>query len=157
MTEYKLITKNQISQIVETSSLVLVTGVFDLLHLGHMYFLDQAKKQAGEGCKLLVIVLNDANVKSRKGEDRPIFSEKERAQGLAYLDSVDYVMVWNQKWEDLRNFVLEIKPKFLAVVEGDSGIENKRQHIESVGGKLLVIPQLANYSTSSIISQFTTK
>ncbi len=69
-------------------SVVLAAGVFDLLHLGHVRFLEEAKKAGGEGSELVVIVARDRTVEKRKGE-KPVMSENQRRALVEALKVVD--------------------------------------------------------------------
>lgn len=135
------------------SSTALVTGSFDILHLGHLRFLSLAKQSVTKKTKLVVVVLGDAEITRRKGPNRPVFKLHERIEALSYLRSVDYIIPWEQPWEELRDFVTINKPAYLALVKGDPGFENKIKHIESVGGKAIVIEPLPGISTSAIINK----
>lgn len=132
---------------------VFVTGTFDLLHIGHVTFLNQAKALVGEQGKLIVAVLSDHEVQRRKAPGRPIFKQEERLQILKSLCAVDQVILWDKPWEQLRSYILELKPDYLAVVEGDPGLDNKKAQIEKAGGKLVVFPKIDGYSTSEIINR----
>ena len=77
----------------------------------------------------------------------------ERCEALSYLKPVDYIIPWEDDWRELREFVLELKPKILAVVEGDNGIDNKKMHIEKTGGKLIILRKEGEYSTSALIEK----
>lgn len=148
----KQITYSQATEIINKNKTILVTGSFDILHVGHVHFLKWAKEQVGQDGKLLVIALDDKNIRERKGPDRPVFSQTDRLDMLAALECVDYVMVWDKEWQLLREFVAESTPTYLAVVEGDPGLNNKRQVIEASGGELKVFPKQSEHSTSKIVN-----
>ena len=74
----------------QKKTIVLVGGCFDILHIGHVRFLQQAKKTADV---LMVFLENDSKVKQIKGENRPFFNQRERACMLVSLISVDYVVL----------------------------------------------------------------
>jgi len=135
-----------------SGELTFVTGVFDLIHLGHMRMLSKARN-LNPDAKLVLAVLSDENVKERKGPLRPIIGLGERCEALSYLKPVDYIIPWEDDWRELREFVLELKPKILAVVEGDNGIDNKKMHIEKTGGKLIILRKEGEYSTSALIEK----
>lgn len=145
----KVVTTEQALKI--TTPVVFVTGSFDLLHQGHEYFLRKAKGIVGDSGSLLVAVLSDNDIKVRKGESRPILDQNSRVKSVSDLIEVDYVIPWENKWEELKDFVIELKPKYLAVVEGDPGLENKQNVITSIGGEMVVFPRLKGYSTTRII------
>lgn len=131
-------------------TLVLVGGCFDILHLGHIKFLEKAKKA---GDSLFIALESDNNVKRRKGEDRPINSQKERAGILASLRPVDYVILL----PDMRGFdayfdlVKKIGPNLIAVTQNDYHLKEKRQQAQKIGAKVLVVtPFLKTNSTTKI-------
>lgn len=148
----KIITPEKSIEIFNKEDIVLVTGSFDILHLGHFQFLEQAKSTEKDA-KLIVVVLSDAQIRRRKGESRPVFKLDDRVKALSYLEVIDYIIAWDQDWEELRDFVREVKPNVLAVVDGDPGIDNKRKVIEEVGGRLEIVRKQNPYSTSHIFSK----
>ena len=132
-------------------SVVLVGGCFDLLHYGHVKFLEKAK-EAGD---ILVVALeNDQKIKRLKGENRPIHSQKQRAEILSALKCVDFIICLplmnnNQDYFDL---VKKIKPDVIAITEDDPQFKNKKKQAEMVSGKIKsVINHLNVSSTSEII------
>lgn len=133
----------------EGKKTVLVGGVFDILHYGHLKFLQAAKK---EGDVLIVALESDINVRRRKGEKRPLHSEQARAEMLAAVEYVDYVIVLPEMHtKDYYKMVEQLKPDVIAVTENDPQIANKRQQAESVGGKLkAVTPRLPTPSTTQL-------
>jgi FAD synthetase len=102
---------------------VLASGTFDLLHLGHVRFLEEAKKAGGKDSELLVIVARDSTVKARKGK-KPIMPEDQRRALVESLKVVDEAILG---WEDFSiNKVIErIKPDVIAVGHDQDGIENE--------------------------------
>lgn len=145
----KIITKEQLLAIKEP--VTLVTGSFDILHLGHMHYLDLSK-QANPQNLLVVIAISDKDINQRKGKNRPIFSLRERVGAVAHLAAVDFVVGWDQPWQGLRDLVLELKPAMMTVVDGDPGLEDKRKFVESYGGEITSIEKQGDYSSSNIIT-----
>lgn len=134
----------------KNQTITLAGGVFDILHYGHLKFLKAAKKQ---GDLLIVALECDQNVKRQKGKQRPINPENIRAEILAALEVVDYVLILPQMRTDQDYFKLvqKLKPDVVAVTESDPQIENKRKQAESVGGKLVVVtPKLPVSSTTQL-------
>jgi len=130
--------------------IVLVNGVFDLLHSGHISFLRNAKSK---GDILIVATNSDASVKKYKGNSRPILSEKYRAIALASLFFVDYITVFN---EDKALKIIEtIKPNIL--VKGiyyDAGrVDEETDLMNKLGGKVVKINHPIKLSTSQIIDK----
>lgn len=119
-------------------SIVLVGGVFDILHFGHIRFLEEAKRQ---GDMLLVALEPDLKVTRLKGPGRPIHDQNIRAHMVAALECVDYVFILpvlttNQEYESM---VKMIRPTVIGVTEQDPLHEEKRKQAETIGGKLVVV------------------
>lgn len=129
--------------------LVFSNGVFDLLHVGHLRYLSQARA-LGDA---LAIGLNaDACVKRLKGEKRPILPEAERAELLAGLACVDYVCLFSE--DDPRELIKAVVPSIL-VKGGDWPLEKilGRDTVEAAGGKVLSLPFVEGRSTTSIVQE----
>ncbi len=129
--------------------LVLVGGCFDLLHYGHVRFLEEAKKL---GDILIVALESDENVRRMKGEGRPIHTQKQRKEMLEALSFVDEVIAlppisMDQEYADL---VKSIKPHVIAVTEGDPIVEKKKSHAEAIAAQLVIIPKIPTPSTSQL-------
>ena len=103
--------------------IVLASGTFDLLHLGHVRFLEEAKKAGGKNAELVVIVARDSTVKARKGK-KPIMPEDQRRALVESLKVVDEAILG---WEDFRidKVIERIKPDVIAVGHDQDGIENE--------------------------------
>jgi len=129
--------------------IVLTGGCFDILHVGHVRFLSEAKKM---GDCLVVLLENDKNVKKLKGKNRPVFIQKERAEMLSALGSVDLVVLLPTMENDCDylNLVMKVKPDIIAVTENDPHVEKKKLQAEIVGGELRVIPFVKTLSTSAL-------
>lgn len=149
----KIITSDKILKIFGKKSdkkTVLIGGCFDILHLGHIRFLKEAKKL---GDILIVLLESDGKIKKMKGEGRPVNSQKARAEMLEALRDVDLVILLpeNMKDTDYDVLVKKIKPDFIAVTKSDPGLENKKRSAKIVGAKVKsVVNRLKNYSTSKI-------
>jgi rfaE bifunctional protein nucleotidyltransferase chain/domain len=129
--------------------IVLTGGCFDILHIGHVRFLSEAKKM---GDYLVVLLENDRTVKRLKGKKRPVFIQKERAEMLAALGSVDLVVLLPtmESDQEYSNLILKIKPDIIAVTENDPRIEKKRDQARRVGGQLKVISHKKALSSSTL-------
>lgn len=92
---------------------VLASGVFDLLHLGHVRFLEEAKKAGGANAKLVVVVARDATVEEKKGK-KPVMSEYQRCALVASLKVVDQAMLGYKDF-DMGKVLEEIRPDIVAV------------------------------------------
>lgn len=122
-------------------------GCFDLLHRGHVRYLAAARGLAD----LLVVGVNgDASVRSLKGPDRPILPAAERAEILAGLAAVDYVLVFDEP--DPGRVIAALLPDLL-VKGGDWPPEQivGREAVESRGGRVLSLPYVDGTSTSAVI------
>lgn len=137
------------------NQLVWVSGVFDLLHFGHVQFLREAKAL---GKNLLVVTHSDKYVKLVKGDNRPYHNENERAEILSELISVDYVCIWDG-WENITDFALQIKPSIFAITQKSyDHSQNKKWDGSSweeitaqINAKLVKIDIHKNYSSSNFI------
>jgi D-glycero-beta-D-manno-heptose 1-phosphate adenylyltransferase len=129
--------------------LVFTNGCFDLLHPGHVRYLEQARAL---GDALVVALNSDRSVRAIKGEGRPILSQRERAEVLAALESVDYVTVFDE--ETPRELVAALLPDIL-VKGGDWPVEQivGREEVEAAGGKVLSLPYVEGSSTTDIIER----
>lgn len=131
---------------------VLAGGCFDILHPGHLKFLEAAKKQ---GEVLIVALESDENIRRLKGKNRPVNPQNVRAKNLASLSFVDYIILLPELKtdKDYTNLVLKIKPEVIAVTKNDPRIKKKKSQAELVGAKVIpVIPYLKEYSTTKILN-----
>ena len=104
-------------------SIVLASGTFDLLHLGHVRFLEEAKKAGGEDAELIVIVVRDSAVRDRKGK-KPIMPEDQRRALVESLKVVDEAILG---WEDfsIDKVIEKLNPDVIAVGHDQDGIEQE--------------------------------
>lgn len=130
--------------------IVIVGGFFDILHLGHIRFLEKAK-EAGD--VLMVLLESDETAKKIKGKNRPINNQEARAEMLTALKSVDYVITLprmknNNEYDKL---ITQIKPKVFATTENDPNGMHKERQAKLIGGKIMyVIGKISNQSTSRL-------
>jgi rfaE bifunctional protein nucleotidyltransferase chain/domain len=130
-------------------SIVFTNGVFDLLHPGHVRYLEEARAL---GDLLIVGVNADASVKRNKGADRPITPEHERAEVLAALACVDRVVVFPE--DTPANVIRTIQPDIL--VKGADWPADQivgRDTVEARGGRVVLVPVEQGYSTTSIVAR----
>ena len=131
--------------------LVVTNGCFDLLHVGHVTYLETARK---EGDALLVGVNSDRAVRELKGADRPINEEMDRAIVLAGLQSVDAVCIFAER--SAQRFLAVAQPDVYAK-GGDYTLEtlnqDERQIVEQAGGKILIIPFVPEKSTTALLKK----
>jgi len=148
----KILNITEILKAMRSYDCSLVTGSFDIVHLGHLRFLSKAKNLYPKN-KLVCVLLSNKSIQERKGIGRPVFDEKYRAEFLSFLDAVDYVSIWDKDWQALREFVQSAKPSVYITNSDDTGLDNKRSFIESYGGKFITLKKDDTYSTSSIIKK----
>ena len=131
----------------EGKKVVFTNGCFDILHRGHIDYLEKAKKLG----HILIVGLNsDESVKKIKGENRPIVPQDDRALVLSALNCVDYICIFDQ--ETPEELIKELIPDVL-VKGGDWEKENivGRKIVEENGGKVLTLPEVEGRSTQKII------
>jgi len=102
---------------------VLASGTFDLLHFGHVKYLEEAKKAGGENAQLVVIVARDSTVEKRKGK-RPVMPEDQRRSLVESLKVVDEALLGYEKF-DISKVVEKIGPDIIAVGHDQDGIERE--------------------------------
>ena len=133
--------------------LVFTNGVFDLLHIGHVRYLAQAR---GLGDALLVAINSDRSVRELKGNDRPLINESERAEILAALRQVDFVTIF----DDLspRALIAHLLPDVL-VKGGDYELDeiHGREEVEAAGGEVVALPFVEGASTTALIERMRRK
>jgi len=129
--------------------IVLTGGCFDILHIGHVRFLSEAKRM---GDYLVVLLESDRNVKKLKGRDRPVFIQKERAEMLSSIRNIDLIVLLPtmQNDSDYLNLVMKIKPDIIAVTENDPHFEKKRWQAEKAGATLKTVSLTKTFSTSKL-------
>ena len=151
----KVLTRDQLAPLLCTAQtqgkrIVFTNGCFDLMHIGHTRYL-QAAKDLGD---LLVVGVNsDASVKIlNKAPDRPIVSDAQRAEVIAALGCVDYVILFNEP--DPHSLIAALQPDVL-VKGGDWPVERivGREIVEARGGIVKTIPLVPNISTTSLIQR----
>ena len=128
---------------------VFTNGCFDLLHLGHVEYLEQAKSLGD----VLVVGLNtDDSVRRLKGSGRPLVGEGDRARVLAGLASIDAVTLFGE--DTPLEFLAQLLPDVM-VKGGDYTVAEivGRQVVEAAGGTVTVVPFVGNYSTSALFER----
>jgi rfaE bifunctional protein nucleotidyltransferase chain/domain len=131
----------------EGKSLVFTNGVFDLLHPGHVRYLQAARR---EGDALIVGVNSDRSVRAIKGPERPLVPEAERAELVAALACVDAVVIFDE--DDPALVIDRLRPSVL-VKGADWPVDQivGRQRVEADGGRVVRVPFADSHSTSAII------
>lgn len=151
----KVMTRDQLAPLLLTARaqgkrIVFTNGCFDLMHVGHTRYL-QAAKDLGD---LLVVGINsDESVRSlNKAPDRPIVSELQRAEVVAALGCIDYVILFDEP--DPQGLIAALQPDVL-VKGGDWAVERivGREIVEARGGVVRTIPLVPGVSTTSLIER----
>ena len=132
---------------------VLVGGCFDLIHFGHLKFLEKAKEQ---GDFLIVALESDEFIKKHK-KKQPVHQQSERAEILSNLNMIDLILLLplfktNNDYFDL---VKKVSPRIIAVTVGDQQLENKKKQAIEIGAEVKeVVTNLKNFSTRNIAKVF---
>jgi glycerol-3-phosphate cytidylyltransferase len=129
--------------------IITTNGAFDILHVGHTRAL-AASKELGD--VLIVGISSDSSVKKYKSKNRPIISEKDRAEMVAALESTDYVTIFSET--DPKKFLSIVKPD-VHTKSGDYTVEQLLETplVRKNGGTVVIIPYLKGKSTTSIIER----
>ena len=133
--------------------IVCTIGSWDMLHIGHLRYLNAAKSH---GDILIVGVDSDRGIKSYKGPLRPIIPEKERAEMLSYQSCVDYVTLVDDidkagNWQ--YGIIKDLPIDVFVAVEGNSYTEEQKKVIKKLCGEISVIPRQALSTSSTDIVQ----
>ena len=128
---------------------VFTNGCFDILHVGHIDYLNKARRS---GDALIVALNSDASVRGIKGKGRPINKQADRAKVLAALYFVDYVTIFGSRTPE--KLIKMLKPDIL-VKGSDWKVKDivGADFVKSYGGKVLRIPFVNGYSTTSVIDK----
>ena len=129
--------------------IAFTNGCFDILHVGHVRYLREAKKTAD----ILILALNnDTSVRSIKGEKRPLVCDEERAEVLAALEFIDFVTIFPELTP--LELITYLKPDIL--IKGGDWPEEKvvgREEVKKWGGTVIIIPEVAGKSTTNIVEK----
>ena len=131
--------------------IVLAGGCFDILHIGHITFLERAKKA---GDVLFVLLEADESIRQIKGENRPINSQENRARILAAIGVVDDVILLSPhlKNQDYDRLIMQLKPAIIATTQGDLKRQFKERQASLVAAEIIdVIDVINDQSTSRLI------
>ncbi|MDO8482051.1 MAG: adenylyltransferase/cytidyltransferase family protein [bacterium] len=141
----------KIARAAKKSGLTVVStnGCFDILHIGHVRNLKTAKSY---GDMLVVGVNSDSSVRRNKGNSRPIIPERERAEVVASLKSVDAVFIFDENTPDA--WIKKLKPDVHAKGQDrTAGQIVEKKMVEAGGGRLVLIPLIKGHSTTAIIAR----
>jgi D-glycero-beta-D-manno-heptose 1-phosphate adenylyltransferase len=129
--------------------IVLTSGSFDLIHLGHVKYLQKAKEFGGI---LVVGVDSDAKIRRRKGDDRPMVPQDERLELLAHQRPVDLIFLKGED-EERWGLIKAVQPDVLVLTEDHSYSEADQRELLEFVGRIEVVPRQASVTTSERIRQ----
>jgi len=151
-TRNKILSRSELRQRVEEwrcggERITLANGNFDLLHVGHVRYLQGAKDLGG---KLVVAINSDDSVRALKGEGRPVMPEQERAEIVAALADVDAVVIFPEL--DVRAIIREIRPDIQAKgTDYTADSVPERDSVAEYGGRVEIVGDPKDHSTSEIL------
>jgi D-glycero-beta-D-manno-heptose 1-phosphate adenylyltransferase len=151
-TRNKILSRSELRQRVEEwrragERITLANGNFDLLHVGHVRYLQGAKALGG---KLVVAINSDDSVRALKGEGRPVMPEQERTEIVAALADVDAVVVFPEL--DVRAIIREIRPDVQAKgTDYTADSVPERDTVAECGGRVEIVGDPKDHSTSEIL------
>lgn len=129
--------------------IAFTNGCFDILHVGHVRYLREAKKTAD----ILILALNsDSSVRSIKGDKRPLVTESERAEVISALEFIDFVTIFDELTP--LELIKYLKPDVL--IKGGDWPEEKvvgRDEVKQWGGRVAIIPEVQGKSTTNIVEK----
>ena len=130
-------------------TIAFANGAFDLLHVGHIRYLEGAKREAD---RLVVAINSDASVRALKGPNRPILSESDRAELVAALGAVDYVVIFD---ESTVAPLLELLKPDVHCKGTDYTVDTvpERETVRAYGGRIAIVGDPKDHSTSNLLSR----
>lgn len=151
----KILTLDQAAEIAnqlnkQGKKIVLAGGCFDILHIGHLMFLEKAKEA---GNILFILLESDERIRKMKGSKRPINTQSDRAHLLSALGIVDYVVLLPllETNEEYDKVILSIKPAIIATTKHDPDRTHKERQGNLIGSRVVdVVERIANKSTSRL-------
>jgi rfaE bifunctional protein nucleotidyltransferase chain/domain len=133
-------------------TIAFANGAFDLLHVGHIRYLDGARREAD---RLVVAINSDQSVRGLKGPNRPILSETDRAELVAALRAVDYVVIFH---EPTVTPLLELLKPDVHCKGTDYTVDTvpERATVRAYGGRIAIVGDPKDHSTSDLLSRLKT-
>lgn len=155
----KIVTVSQTQEIVLElkklgKKIVLAGGCFDILHVGHIAFLEKAKKS---GDVLVLLLESDQAIKLLKGQSRPVNKQENRAKILSAIEFADFIVPLPEPYrtEDYNQLVKKIAPDVIAVTAGDPNLSAKKFQAKEVGGVVkVVLKKIPEHSTTKLLGYF---
>lgn len=132
---------------------VLAGGCFDVIHSGHVEFLDKSKSL---GKKLCLLLESDESIREKKGKGRPLNNQSIRAENLSKLDTVDYIILLKKSDSSLYyyNLVKLLHPAIIAVTADDPLLDTKKEQANTVEGRVVSVMDRDNrYSSTKLIEE----
>lgn len=136
----------------QRKTIVLVGGCFDILHAGHLTFLEKAYQK---GDILFVLLESDENIRIKKGEKRPLNNQKVRANILSTYPFINYIICLKGVTNDAEydRLMVQIKPDIIVMTAGDSNTKKRQKQCEMIGAKLKFVDRILAPSTTDLISK----
>ena len=133
----------------QNKKIVFTSGCFDILHRGHIVYLDFCKQQGD----IVIVALNsDSSVKAYKGSDRPINNQQDRAVVLASLQSVDYIVIFNEP--NPAEILRKTKPDiYIKGMDWKSKKIIEKEIVRSYGGKVMYAPLVEGKSSTNVVEK----
>lgn len=133
----------------EGKTVVLANGAFDVLHVGHVRYL-QGAKECGDA--LFVAVNSDSSVRANKGAGRPVMPESERAELLCALKPVDYVLIFSEV--TVENVIRALKPRYHCKgTDYTPDTVPEAEVVRSIGGEVRIVGDHKNHDSREIIAR----
>ncbi len=150
---HKIVPLSSLERIVKDPSAkrVLAGGCFDILHIGHVQFIAKAK-EAGDS---LILLLESSEFIEQVKKKKPVHTQEQRADILASLQNVDYVVplpFLTNPNSDYERIIRALSPAVIALTEGDKMEAQKRKLAQLVGSEVLVISPISSFSSSQLIT-----
>ena len=147
--------KHERRTVKKKGKVVLASGTFDLLHLGHVKYLEEAKKAGGKNAKLVVIVARDKTVEKRKGL-KPVMSEEQRRALVESLKVVDEALLGYQDF-DIGTVIEKLKPDVVAVGHDQDGIEEQVRKAVTQKGLPVQVVKIGKFGKDELDSSLKIK
>lgn len=136
----------------EGRSIAFANGCFDILHVGHVRYLDGAAREAD---RLIVAINDDGSVRALKGEGRPVMPAVERAELVAALRAVDYVVTFSES--NVERLLMRLKPD-VHCKGTDYTVETvpERETVRAYGGRIAIVGDPKDHSTKDVLAKLRT-
>lgn len=136
-------------------TVVLASGVFDLLHIGHVRYLEESKKAGGKNAKLIVIVATDNTVEKRKGK-KPVLPEDQRLELVKSLKVVDEAILGYEDF-DINKVIDKIKPDIITVGHDQEGVEREAKKAIAEKGLDIRVVRIGRFGKEELNSSLKIK